>query len=371
MEKTMPRAKFLDLLRAFAIICVIATHYFHTVFPGASIGVSIFFAMSGYLITSGLIRTPDLRWAGIWRFWVKRFFRVYPALALVVPIAVALLTATADPRADEIRRSIPGILTFTHLPRDYTVFSVGILWTLYVEFWFYLLIPILVAVCRTRRALLYTLLAITVLSFCSAIQVEIAGIKLKFFAHILPAAVFPWFGQMALGAVVALLHDWRPDFRCSETKFAWVSRSCFISLVLIALFVANDDRSITWPLESYAAAAITAFWVFTWTRSNGGETQAVVLPFIGRISYSLYLVHAIPIDFMGKLWWPSVTFLHYSREWAWIGAMVIVATLMHFAIELPFIRLGKWLTSTARVQAVVATSDRSIEAPSVLPSRTS
>ena len=94
-ERGRDRVQFFDCLRAIAISVVVLAHYRHYVFPGGAIGVSIFFALSGYLITSILLAEPVLDWHSAWRFIVRRFLRVWPpdpaaALMILVPMFLAV-----------------------------------------------------------------------------------------------------------------------------------------------------------------------------------------------------------------------------------------------------------------------------------------
>jgi peptidoglycan/LPS O-acetylase OafA/YrhL len=62
-----------------------------------------------------------------------------------------------------------------------------------------------------------------------------------------------------------------------------------------------------------------------------------VLPFLGRISYSAYLMHALVLLAVPALPWPLLTAA------VWVAVTVIVATLTHRFVELPAVRLGRAL----------------------------
>jgi peptidoglycan/LPS O-acetylase OafA/YrhL len=62
-----------------------------------------------------------------------------------------------------------------------------------------------------------------------------------------------------------------------------------------------------------------------------------VLPFLGRISYSAYLMHALVLLAVPALPWPVLTAA------IWVASTVIVATLTHRLVELPAVRLGRAL----------------------------
>src|SRR5690606_35109202 len=74
----------LDGVRAVAILMVVAFHLAPLAVPGGFIGVDVFFVLSGYLITAGLLREHASGGVSFRAFWERRIRRLLPALALVV-----------------------------------------------------------------------------------------------------------------------------------------------------------------------------------------------------------------------------------------------------------------------------------------------
>jgi peptidoglycan/LPS O-acetylase OafA/YrhL len=145
-----PRIQGLDLLRGLAIGLVMLRHAAPDLAPGAGVvGVVIFFALSGYLITGllhdELSRTGrvDLR-----RFYVRRARRLVPALLFLVA-GVVVVTLTLDPLGDrdELARTVLVALTWTgNLPFGHASDATFHLWTLATEEQFYLLWPAVLTV---------------------------------------------------------------------------------------------------------------------------------------------------------------------------------------------------------------------------------
>ena len=102
------RNRDLDGVRGLAILLVVAAHSGLPVRWGGLSGVTLFFVLSGYLITSLLIREWD-RWGSIslWRFWGRRAVRLLPALLLLLALTPLLLWATGDDRLSRLPRSGP------------------------------------------------------------------------------------------------------------------------------------------------------------------------------------------------------------------------------------------------------------------------
>ena len=70
----------IDGLRGLQILCLIAFHSFPNFAPGGYVGVSIFFVISGYLITNILLRNDELTIVELNQFWCRRIKRIFPAL---------------------------------------------------------------------------------------------------------------------------------------------------------------------------------------------------------------------------------------------------------------------------------------------------
>lgn len=74
----------IDGLRAIAVVSVLIFHTFPTLLPGGFIGVDIFFVISGYLISSILLRDLTNNRFSIKQFYLRRIRRIYPALLIVL-----------------------------------------------------------------------------------------------------------------------------------------------------------------------------------------------------------------------------------------------------------------------------------------------
>jgi peptidoglycan/LPS O-acetylase OafA/YrhL len=150
----------LDGLRGLAVLAVIGYHAGVPFLPrGGAIGVTLFFVLSGYLITTLLLReiavSSRVRLAN---FYARRALRLFPALLLVVAVVVAyaLWFAPAG-RGDRHLTAVPYVLLYVgNWYRAFQGFdSLGPLdhtWSLSVEEQFYLLWPpVIVAVLLTAR----------------------------------------------------------------------------------------------------------------------------------------------------------------------------------------------------------------------------
>jgi len=169
----------LDGIRAIAVGSVVAYHLHAPYFDGGLLGVSVFFTLSGYLITSLLVRGFEQRGrVDLRSFWVRRARRLLPALLLLLPV-VAVTTAIARPEklAATLRQvgcALLYVANWTTIARGDDYFQrfsgpgpLDHLWSLAIEEQFYIVWPLLVFALlwigtKLRRARLVLLVIATI-----------------------------------------------------------------------------------------------------------------------------------------------------------------------------------------------------------------
>ena len=104
----------LDGLRALAIVAVIVFHLNPAWLPGGYLGVDVFFVVSGFLITTLLVRERrDNGRVDLAGFWTRRARRLLPALLVCVPVSVLLARIVESDLLVGIGRQVLGALTFS------------------------------------------------------------------------------------------------------------------------------------------------------------------------------------------------------------------------------------------------------------------
>jgi len=137
-----PHIANFDGLRAIAVSSVLTLHGWNQRVPGGMLGVDLFFALSGFLITTLLIR--EVRATGtisLKNFYARRLLRLYPALILAILATVAAWPYLhLSPEADlTVTVIAPLIYATNFVPHYYYVLGpLGICWSLAVEEHFYL-----------------------------------------------------------------------------------------------------------------------------------------------------------------------------------------------------------------------------------------
>jgi peptidoglycan/LPS O-acetylase OafA/YrhL len=293
----------LDLLRGIAVGLVMVRHAVPDVARGAGVvGVVMFFALSGYLITGVLEQRPPLR-----EFYLRRARRLVPPL-LVLVAGVVVVTVLIDPLGDrrELGWTVLWALTWTgNLPFGHASDATFHLWTLATEEQFYLLWPAALLLLGRSRAVvvaaLGTLAACAVTTWWDVADPEIG--------YALPTS---WAVCFVVGAA-ARIHG---DRLVVPRSAAPVALAALGMLSVVPL----RGHTFTYLAGGPAIAALTAVLILAW-RSWGtvaGPLRALV--WLGTVSYAAYLWN-YPLS----LWLPSLpavvlTLVAAALSWRYVEA---------------------------------------------------
>jgi peptidoglycan/LPS O-acetylase OafA/YrhL len=321
------RIPSLDGLRAISIVFVIAGHSFsqHHILSFASVyantGVRIFFVISGYLITTLLLREHEKTGTISLRdFYIRRAYRILPAaFAYMVPV---LILFWHDLRWYQAAAALLYLVNF-----DFTrPWFIGHLWSLGVEEQFYFLWPgALNRFFRHRVAILVGVIALAPLygAVCFAFKVPSGGY-----------GTFPAVADnLAVGCLLAVFRDRLPRI---NGVFALTMAA---AILLIPQFPANTaDRTllmlfILWPMLNLSIAGVLLHVMqHPYRILNIGP-----MVFLGKISYSLYL-------------WQQLFFFNprpIPLGIALPGALTF-ACLSYYCIEQPMLRLRDARSQSSR-----------------------
>ena len=287
------RIEGLDLLRGLAIALVLVRHSWPAVFGGGGIvGVVVFFALSGYLIT-GLL-TKDIADHGrvrYGRFYLHRATRLLPALFLVLAV-YTVVSLVWDPIHEGVRHVVWGLLTGVTYTANVPVLRHGValghLWTLATEEQFYLVWPVVLAVgIRLGRLRLVVGLAAT--GVLAGLLLQMAW-RHETFASIYTMP-FSWAIAIVIGAVARLGEprfrrllpgSGRPRSLLSGLALAVLLGLCFLPEV--------KDQPLMYlvggPLIA-VCAVVLIFHLSTWITIPVRWLQPVLM--LGTISYATYL----------------------------------------------------------------------------------
>jgi peptidoglycan/LPS O-acetylase OafA/YrhL len=263
----------LDLLRGIAVGLVMLRHALPDVFPGAGVvGVVMFFALSGYLITGVLEKRPRLG-----AFYARRAWRLVPPL-LVLVVGVVLVTLVLDPLGDRDRllKTVVVALTWTaDLPFGHASDATYHLWTLALEEQFYLLWPVTLLALGARRGLMLAAVATSVACLLTTWWLA----EDPDLAYSLPTS---WALCFVVGAA-ARVH--RGRLRTPT----WIAPVALATLAVLSM-VPLRGHALTYLAGGPAIAVLTAALVLswrTWTTVTHPALRALV--WLGTVSYAAYL----------------------------------------------------------------------------------
>lgn len=347
----------LDGVRAFAVIFVMALHYgvlfnrsARGAFAGGFIGVDVFFVLSGFLITSLLVRekaaTGGLSFR---RFYIRRALRLLPAMFGFLAVNLAFVSIIGENVRATLRQSVYVIFYVSNFAQSYfdrPMFrsSLSLTWSLSIEEQFYLIWPalLLFGILRFARSRNQVLLVIGLGALASALIR--AGIYNDGLGY--PAAYIRTDAHadgLLIGAGAALLWRWRMVPLRYLNQLATISA---LGLVAIAILYPKTNSAMF--LGGFTAVALMTAIVILGVVENRFSLMPVVewapLRTLGRVSYGVYLYHALGLRIAAR---------HIPHENAvplTIAGLSVAAVLVAtswFVIEQPFLRLKDRITTAS------------------------
>lgn len=354
----------LDGLRAIAVLLVLWSHLRPAVLPDWSrplaeflqphyLGVDLFFALSGFLITRILLvdraAGVPLRW-----FYARRCLRIFPIYYLLLA-AVALL------------RPEPALPWCALYLSNFYIFwngAFGLLdhtWSLCVEEHFYLLWPPLatwLSLRASRRVLLLGFLPLALATGVWLAWRHGSFEQRQFLALVTGTHSLARFGSLAAGALLAYgeaglrARPWRSTaLALALLACAWpLTEDGFVRLggahLVLASGLSGDPQRIlpslqliSFPLTSCAVLLLAIGWTGRGA-PHARLLRAAPLTAIGRISYGLYLYH-YPLYHAFGIRSPEVPDPSLLRHALGLSAIFAIAALSQRFVERPLLALGK------------------------------
>ena len=342
----MARVAPIDLLRGVAILLVLLLHYslsyrlskspladwfgvaaVRAVVNNGNYGVTMFFVVSGYLITSNTLRRfGSLAAIDVRAFYVMRAARILPPLLLAVSVIVTLglLDVPMFGNTDGGKKlpasfyflAVGSVLTFTHnllmQSVGYFNYCLNIYWSLSVEEVFYLAFPPLCVLAR-RRVL------VVAMCLCALIIGPIyrhvhADDELFFMVGY--AACFD---AIAFGCLAALLASVK---RPPPLAARW--GGVVAALALAASYLSGIHGHEGFGFTAVAASSAVLVWCASASNGTGWAEARWLAPlrWAGRHSYELYLFHIIVLAAMREL----VPRAQMGVDWKLPGLLLFIAT---------------------------------------------
>jgi peptidoglycan/LPS O-acetylase OafA/YrhL len=345
----------LDGLRAISILLVLVAHAgLGQLVPGG-LGVTIFFAISGFLITRQIMqeiaRTGRL---GVRQFYTRRFLRLAPALLVYIALATPLAIWFGA------RISLGSLLASLFYVANYWWLYVGyphgtpfpILWSLAVEEQYYILFPLLMAAFLPRpRSLAHAILALCALALLwrLTLATNCAGATSPALLCGPQRPDMPpdariylgtdtRFDSILAGALTALLMQ-GTRWQTLASSSAAPALGLLILLTALAIRAPLFRDTLRYTLESAASAVAIGHLACAPRGALGALLTARPLVLLGQLSYSLYLYHfavsLVLLRLHGPFDWKSPAF------YAFFALSLLLAATSYCLVERPVLRFRR------------------------------
>ncbi|MET3212889.1 UNVERIFIED_ORG: peptidoglycan/LPS O-acetylase OafA/YrhL [Burkholderia territorii] len=323
-----PRNARIDLLRGVSILLVLLHHFniayplrdtalarvlgwdtIHAIVRNGNYGVTMFFAISGYLIASNARR----RWGSLGAldvraFYVSRVARIVPCLLLLLALVNGLAAAGVPiftnhaPQGIAVSYWLVNLASLTFWMNvligayGWVNYALGVLWSLSVEEVFYLTFPLLcIALRRDTRLFAFWVMTAAI---GPAYRYTHSGDEGGFLY-----AYFACFDGIAIGCCTALLAE--------RTRWQVLAAAPVQWLVATAMTVFY----LAWPIAESHVLGVSAMALGTAVLLIGAHAEhapahgrlLAPLRWSGRLSYELYLFHLIVLGALRTFWPPSAT----------------------------------------------------------------
>lgn len=343
----------LDGIRAIAVIMVLAYHLKLALFKSGFLGVTVFFVLSGYLITGILISeveeegTIDLK-----NFWLRRIRRLVPAVMLMA-VVIIFVSAVVNrviftKGCKDFLASVLGFNNWWQIFNKVSYFeAAGVpspfthCWSLAIETQFYLIYPLILLGIyklvksrgegRAKRGLLFA--GVTLLLALISVILMIVLFDPQQDASRVYYGTDTRAFSLLFGALLAILWEYRMVPRRLSASVNMVLGSVSFAVLLVMTIAINGSSNFWYRGGQFVGTILTVLVIYA---VSGRKTllsrllSHPVLKWIGDRSYSIYLWHYPIILLISKgikaSWWITLIELVLS---------VVLAELSYRFIETP------------------------------------
>ena len=368
------RVPGLDTLRAVGVVAVVGYHLGAPLFGGGFLGVTLFFVVSGYLITRLLVTEIENRGTlDLVGFWRRRLRRLLPAAYTVVVVCLGATMLFNPELLSKVRGD--GLAALGYASNWWMIFhnvsyfdSFGLpsplahLWTLAIEEQFYLAWPLvlvaLLAVVRRRIAIL-AIVGVAVLASVVLMATTYSAVD----PNRSYMGTDTRMGELLLGALLALALHPAGDGRAHpvgrvtallESRRAWLALACSTGAFVLLAASLPDDSSFAFHGGILLAAVASAGMILSLQAAQVSRfavrVDSGVVGALGRRSYAVYLWHyPVLIAFSTA---QNLGQFALGRSLAVVLVTLLLAEASYRFIEVPVRRRGLRPTLAAVTRAI-------------------
>lgn len=323
----------IQILRAWAIILVVAYHSKAPFFNAGYLGIDIFFAISGYLVTGQLAKDYRLGRFSVTAFYKRRARRLLPAAYVVLAVTGILSPIFLDPRqlSNFYRELLAAFLFVANIVLRYqsNYFEASSdfkpllhMWSLSLEGQYYLLLPLLYLYIRPRRWLETTfILALISAGLCFYLVDQ----RPQAAYYYLPTRIW----ELFIGGTAALL----TARHGALTRAA--ARLFFYPAVCIFFVIPAAPQSFTHPGVDSVLMCLATVIVIGAEKVIPVNPATAALNRVGNGSYSIYLVHWPVLAWLNNIY---LTPPSAAARLMGLVLVMVLAWVLRQQIEKPFQR---------------------------------
>jgi peptidoglycan/LPS O-acetylase OafA/YrhL len=334
----------LDGIRCISIVTVM---YFH--FSGADgrlgkLGVDLFFILSGFLITTLLLREREVnKRINLKNFWIRRALRIFPIYYgfIFAQIIIFKFVPIEQALVDEFYNNLPAFLTFTnnwfvHLSSE-TKVAFYHAWSLAAEEQFYLFWPPLLAFTLSNKKLIA--IPSCLILFDIFITELIRGNNLDFGTNgnSIITSLQP---AICLGVIAAILLHYRNSFLILYPVLILPKLPSIAALVGITIIIIDVNHLFIHLVVTLFLVSV----IFNKDNLIGSMLSLKPVVFIGSISYGMYIFHMAVFNAVKILILPKVPESNFEVISVAFVVTIIIASASYYMYEKPILSLKHRLT---------------------------
>jgi len=292
----MKYIKGFDSLRAISILMVMISHllpagyaFYETrlwIVVSGDTGVRIFFTLSGFLITSLLLKEKERNGKISFKnFFARRFIRLLPPLLLFY-VAIAVFMSSGDIQVTWVGFAYSLFYAYNFVPHIHYTVELGHTWSLGVEEQFYVIWPFLIN--AIKRTSVFSIVTLVFLGLCSVAYLTFPDLELTKHYHT-NRWFFPAAAPIFVGSYFAILNQ-----KKKENWEIFFKNKPLITLIALALFIypiySLENLLSLSPIVQSVGVALFLIWILY---NQEGKFVRLLnnrpMQYIGKISYGIYV----------------------------------------------------------------------------------
>jgi peptidoglycan/LPS O-acetylase OafA/YrhL len=331
--------KGLDGIRCLSIVAVM---YFH--FTGADgrlgiLGVDLFFILSGFLITTLLLRERENTGEiNLKLFWVRRALRIFPIYYgfIFAQLVIFKVVSVDQTLIDEFYKNLPAFLTFTnnwfvHLSPDTKVVFYHA-WSLAAEEQFYLFWPLLLVFASSTKRLISIPAILILIDILFTYLTKNQVLNLTQNGTAIITSLQP---AICLGVIAAIIMHHQKSFNVLSRLLNPKVTPILSAVIAVILIIYKFPNFIIHVILTLFLLSV----IFNRDKITSSILNFRPVIYIGQISYGMYIFHMAAFNAISMMVFPSLSSSSYQVVVTSFLFTILVATASFYLYEKPFMSL--------------------------------